>query len=137
MLAKIESFFGDLTTNIGLLVLRIGAGGLMLTAHGWGKLMSYGERMDSFPDPLGVSSPVSLALVVGAEFFCAGAIVVGAFTRLACIPLIITMLVAAFIIHADDPWNKKEFALLYVVPYLGLFFTGGGSFSVDKVLMRR
>lgn len=137
MLTKIESLFGSFASNIGLLVLRLGAGGFMLTGHGWGKLTGFGEHMNSFPDPLGISSPVSMALAVGAEFFCSALVMMGAATRLACIPLAITMLVAVFIIHADDPWGKKELALMYLVPWITLFLTGPGAFSVDRVLLKR
>jgi putative oxidoreductase len=47
------------------------------------------------------------------------------------IPLAITMIVAAFIVHADDPFGKKELALLYLSGCLTLIFTGAGKFSVD------
>jgi putative oxidoreductase len=56
---------------------------------------------------------------------------------LAAIPPLITMLTAAFIIHAADPWAKQEFALLYAVAYLTLIFTGAGRYSLDYLLMRR
>ena len=46
------------------------------------------------------------------------------------------MLVAAFIVHGEDPFQKKEFALLYAVPFLMLIFTGAGAFSVDARLKR-
>jgi putative oxidoreductase len=137
LVARIENLFGGITLNFGLLILRVGFGGFMLVAHGWNKLMTFSERMDSFPDPLGVGSPVSLALAVGAEVVCSALVVAGAFTRLACIPLIVTMLVAALLIHADDPWEKKELAILYLVPFVALFFTGAGALSIDRILMRR
>jgi putative oxidoreductase len=47
------------------------------------------------------------------------------------------MLVAAFIIHADDPFRKQEFALLYAVPYLTLILTGGGKFSIDALIFKK
>lgn len=119
-------------TSLGLLLLRIGAGGAMLFGHGWGKLTGFAELSERFPDPLGLGSPaLSLGLAVFAEAFCAAAAMVGFATRFAAVPLVITMLVAALVIHGDDPWAKKELALLYVVPFLTLVFTGAGKFSVD------
>ena len=119
-------------TSLGLLLVRLGAGGMMLAGHGWAKLASFGEMADRFPDPLGLGSPTaSLALAIFSEFFCAAALVVGFATRFAAVPLAVTMLVAAFAIHADDPWAKKELALLYAVPFITLVFTGAGKFSVD------
>jgi putative oxidoreductase len=47
------------------------------------------------------------------------------------------MLVAAFIVHATDPFfSKKEFALVYALYYLGLACTGPGRFSLDHMLRR-
>jgi len=127
----------SLLQGVGLLLLRLGAGGMMLAGHGWGKLTSFSERAGDFPDPLGVGSALSMALAVFAECFCAALVVVGAATRLAALPLVVTMLVAAAVVHADDPWAKKEFALIYLVPFLTLAFTGAGPFSLDAVPWRR
>lgn len=125
------------TTSLGLLVLRVWVGLFMAFAHGWIKLTSFGERADQFPDPLGVSSPVSMGLAVFAEFFCALALALGLATRAAVIPLIITMFVAAFVIHGLDPWAKKEFALLYAAPFVALLISGPGKYSLDSLFVRK
>ena len=70
--------------SLGLLLLRVSVGGMMLLAHGWGKLTSFAERSSSFPDPLGVGSSLSMALATGAEAFCALAVILGFATRWAC-----------------------------------------------------
>lgn len=123
--------------SYGLLLLRVGAGGLMAGAHGLDKLLTFTEKAASFGDPLGVGSTASLALAVFAEFFCAIAVALGLFTRFAAVPLVITMGVAAFIVHADDPFSKKELALLYGIPFLALVLTGPGDYSLDRLLRRR
>lgn len=123
--------------SAGLLVLRLASGGFMLVFHGWGKLMNFGTRLDTFGDPLGIGSPLSLTLTVFAEFFCSLGLIMGFKTRAAAVPLLITMLVVATVVHADDPWNKKEFALLYAIPFLTLIFTGGGKYSLDAKWFRK
>ncbi len=124
----------ETTTSIGLLILRLGVGLMMLMAHGWGKLVGFGDLASRFPDPLGVGSTTSLILAVFAEVICSLLLIVGLGTRFAAVPLLITMLVAAFVVHADDPWGKQEFALLYAIPFLTLIFTGGGRFALDTVV---
>ena len=119
--------------SLGLLLLRLGFGGLMLT-HGIPKLMNYATLATQFPDPLGVGSQVSVLLAIGAEVGCASLLILGLFTRLATIPLIITMLVAAFIVHGGDPLSKKEAAITYLIPYLVLLLTGPGRFACDRWL---
>lgn len=121
----------DSLRNWGLLILRVGVAALMLFGHGFDKLVNFSDKAANFPDPIGVGAALSLALAVFAEFFCSVAIGFGFATRLATIPLIITMITAAFVIHADDPWGRKELAILYMIPYLALLFTGAGKFSID------
>ena len=118
-------------TDVGVLVLRLFFGLTMAFAHGLPKLSGFGDMMNTFPDPIGLGSPIALGLAVFAEFFCALAVAVGLFTRLNTIPLIITMFVAAFIIHGDDPFKKMELALCFLAAYVGIFCTGGGKYSVD------
>ena len=127
---------GKVAAAIGLLVLRIGFGGLMAFQHGWSKLTGFSAMAESFPDPLGVGHMASLALVVGAEFFCALLLVAGLLTRVAAIPLIINMAVAVFMIHGADPLEKKELALLYLIPYVTIFLCGPGAISIDGLIRK-
>jgi putative oxidoreductase len=113
----------------GLLLLRLTSGGLMLT-HGLPKLIGFSEKMESFPDPIGLGSPFALTLTVLAEVLCAALLILGVKTRLVVIPLAITMFVAAFVIHAADPLQKKELAIMYLSAYLALFLAGGGKFQL-------
>lgn len=103
----------------------------MLFGHGWPKWASWAEKADSFPDPLGVGTVASLGLAVFAEFFCSALVAVGAATRLAVVPLIATMAVAAFVVHGADPWADKEGAVMFLIPFVTLLLTGPGRLSVD------
>ena len=125
-----------MNTNIGLLILRVVTGIMMLVAHGWPKLSNFSNIANSFADPIGLGPTVSLILAIFAEFFCSLAVIVGIKTRIAVIPLIVTMLVAVVIVHGDDPWSKKEFGILYLVPFVTLLFTGSGKFSIDAFLKK-
>ena len=123
--------------DAGLLLLRLFAGGLMLVMHGLPKLLSFGDLLDSFPDPLGVGSAASLTLAVFAEVLCALAVVLGIGTRAAAVPLLVTMLVAAFIVHGADPWSKKELALVYAGMFATLVLLGGGRWRVKMSKLDR
>lgn len=99
--------------------------------HGIPKLMGFTERMDKFSDPFGIGSVASLALCVFAEFFCTVFVVVGAFTRIMVIPVIINMAVIVFIIHGGEPLKERELAVFYLLIFTSVFFAGPGKYSLD------
>jgi putative oxidoreductase len=121
--------------DLGLLLIRLAVSGFMLT-HGYPKLVHFAERAERFSDPLGIGSTASLSLVVFAEFFCSILLFLGLFTRFALVPLMVTMAVVVFVVHGDDPFGDKEKALLFLIPYLGLFLTGPGHWSLDRMLKK-
>ena len=105
--------------------------GLWIFRHGFDKLTSFSEKMDFFPDPLGIGSTLSLGLATFAEFFCGILLVIGCFTRFAAFNLLTTMLVAGLVFHATDPFAKKELALLYAAGFFYFLLAGGNRFSMD------
>jgi putative oxidoreductase len=125
------------TSTMPLTIIRIASGFLMLTLHGWGKFERFSALSQVFPDPLGIGSPASLVLVVFAEVVCATLLVLGIATRLATIPLMITMMVAAFIIHADDPISKIELPIMYLIMYLAVFIGGPGKYALNISFFQR
>ncbi len=123
--------------NLMLLVLRVATGAFMLT-HGIGKFIKLvGDQPIKFSDPLGVGITASLSLAVFAEVFCSILLMLGLATRLAAVPLLITMLVAAFISHANDGFGKQELPLLYSLVYLTIAFFGAGKISLDNWIYRK
>ncbi|HMQ06082.1 MAG TPA: DoxX family protein [Saprospiraceae bacterium] len=123
-------------SDIGKLILRLGMGALMLT-HGYPKLLRlFSGQEIKFSDPLGIGALPSLIFAVFAEVICSVAIMIGFKTRWASIPVIITMLTIFFVIHADDPFKRKELALAYAVTFIVIYFIGPGKYSVDQKLNR-
>jgi len=123
----------DLVNSIGLLVLRLGAGSLLLCGHGWGKLISADAKASAFANPIGLGPVPSFWLVVFAEVVCTSLVMVGFLTRLSTLPILGFLTVAGFIQHAHDPWPRRELAFLYAVPFLALLMTGAGRFSLDAM----
>lgn len=116
-----------------LLSLRILFGVLLLT-HGIQKWANFSEMSGSFPDPMGVGSNISLGLAIFAEVACSIGFIFGAFYRLVLIPMIFTMGMAFFVIHAGDPFAAKELAFAYGMVYFIMFLAGPGKFSLDRML---
>ena len=123
--------YTDTGFNIALLLLRGVFGFTMFINHGVPKLMQYSSRSQSFYDPFGIGSEWSLILVLFAELFCSILLLLGLFTRLALIPLLITMGVILFMLNKGKAFSESEMALIYGVVYMVIMIVGPGKYSVD------
>ncbi|MGB3343795.1 MAG: DoxX family protein [Aequorivita sp.] len=117
--------------NLGLLLLRLGFGGLMLT-HGIPKFLKLISGDFTFGDPIGIGAPASLILAVMGEMVFPILVIIGFKTRLAAIPVILTMIIAGFIVHANDPFGVKEMSFLYLIGFSAIALLGAGKYSIDK-----
>ena len=118
------------TFNVAMLLLRFGVGVLMIN-HGYDKLIHFSAMKADFMNFLGLGNSISLTLVVFAEFFCSLFIIIGLFTRLSVVPLIITMAVALFMVFKGDVFGKGELPALYLAAYVVVLLLGPGKISVD------
>jgi putative oxidoreductase len=131
--------------DIGLLLLR--ALGLMISVgHGWGKMFHAGgfgptQQFVQGVRELGLPAPTFLAWCAALAEFVGGLLIAaGLLTRPMALMLTINMLVAILGVHLNDPLfmtgkgGAKEPALLYLIPFVALLFTGPGRFSLDWLL---
>ena len=119
--------------DFGLLAVRLLSGGMMLT-HGIPKFdRLFGEGPVKFADPFGLGPEISLAMVLFAEVGCSLLVMLGFKTRWATLPLLFTMLMAAFYAHGNDPFSDKELSLLFFTLFLSVLISGGGRYSVDHI----
>ena len=119
-----------------LLAIRVFVGVAMLT-HGFPKLMMLLSGKIEFMNFLGIGEKTSLILTVLAEVLCSLFVLLGLFTRFSVVPLIITMLVAALMVHGNDPFAKQEMSLLYLFHYILIFIAGPGNISIDRMISRK
>ncbi|MCO6460628.1 MAG: DoxX family protein [Saprospiraceae bacterium] len=119
--------------NIFLALFRIVVPALMLFGHGLPKLLKYIESGQvQFGDPIGIGVNLSFFLVLFAEVICSILIILGFKTRLATIPLIVTMLVVIFVVKLNDSLSDKETPILYLTSFALIYFLGGGKYSIDN-----
>jgi putative oxidoreductase len=119
--------------SFALLIFRITLGGLVIP-HGYDKLMSFASKSSTFNNPYHLGHSTSMALVIFAEFFCGALITMGLFTRLACIPLIISMATAETYVHHWRIFSDGEHAALFLGCFITLLFTGPGKASLDRLI---
>lgn len=119
--------------NLAMLLLRA-VSAILIMPHGYNKLVHFSEYIPKFINFLGLGSNISLSLVIFAEFFCALFLIIGLFTRLVVIPLIIAMSVALFKAHNGEIFGDGEHAALYACCFITILLCGPGKISVDGML---
>jgi putative oxidoreductase len=148
-----------LLDDIALVLLRLSGLGLAL-AHGYGKVLAlatgHGERFISGVESLGFPLPGLFAWAAAlAEFLGGLCVALGLGTRVAAAFAGFAMFVAAFVRHQAHlhllvtvgamqaseetlrSWGNPELALVYLLAFGTLALTGGGRFSLERVLPGR
>jgi putative oxidoreductase len=145
--------------DLALVILRLSGLGLAL-AHGYGKIMAlstgHGDGFIAGVGSLGFPLPGLFAWAAALSEFLGGlCVALGLGTRVAAASAGVTMFVAAFVRHhalqkllvmigamkvSEDTvrsWGSPEMALVYLLVFAGLVLTGGGRFSLDRLLPGR
>lgn len=139
LLSILRLEFAPKSVDLALLALRVWLGLSMLLLHGRHKLMGFLQMADSFPDPLGVGSTLSLMMAVTGEVIGSVLLVLGLLTRLGAVMGIATMGVAFFLVHerALSGQHSGEMAFIYLAGFVTVLLAGGGRFTVDSAMGRR
>jgi putative oxidoreductase len=112
--------------------------GIVFAESGWGKLQHL-PRVIAFFTELGIPAPsIQAPFVAGVELVGGLLIFLGLFTRIAALPLSVTMLVAIATAKMGDVHSIGEFAGLTEVAYfvllMWLAWEGAGRVSFDALL---
>jgi putative oxidoreductase len=126
--------------DVGLLILRLGFGGMFAIQHGWGKIVEGPDgwtKLGASMGLLGVSfSPVFWGFMSAfAEFVGGLCIASGLFFRLMCAMLTFNMFVAAMV-HYHNSSMRPTIAVpiqMGVIAFC-LLLTGAGNLSLGKLL---
>lgn len=122
--------------DFALLVLRVFTGISLAFAHGFGKVQNP-EQIISGAEGMGFPVPILFGWsAILSEFLGGILLALGLLTRPAALFIGITMAVAAFVHHSADPFAKKELALLYLGVMILFLCTGGGQFSIDRLVRK-
>jgi len=141
---------GGTDGNIGYLLLRVFTG-VALLSHGWPKLMAGVERWEGLGGVMGGIGVPGPAVFWGfmaafAESIGAIMLAIGLLVPVAAFLIAVTMTVAAFVGHANDPFflvnatqpgRAKELALLFLFIAILFMLKGAGRYSVDRFLPQK
>lgn len=126
--------------DLGLTLLRAIVGVVFL-AHGYQKFFVWGiGGVTGAFTQMGIPAPhISACLAASAELFGGLALLLGLLTRLAAIPVAITMIVAILQVHLKGGFfapQGVEYPLTLLVANMALIVAGGGAFALDNVIFK-
>ncbi|HKR67063.1 MAG TPA: DoxX family protein [Thermoanaerobaculia bacterium] len=145
MFRKLTQTNPDLTLTVLRVVL-----GVVMFAHGAQKMLGwfggYGftGTMGFFTGTMGIPAPFAFLAIV-AEFFGGLGLILGLFSRVASLGIIVTMLTAAFMVHVPTffmNWNGTqkgegfEYHLIAVAIGVAILIKGSGAFSLDRAIAK-
>jgi putative oxidoreductase len=73
----------------------------------------------------------------GSEFVAGAMLLLGLFTRIACLIIIGTFCYIAFFIGAGKIWMDDQYAFLFVIFGILFFFTGPVKWSLDNIIFKK
>ena len=79
---------------------------------------------------------MSLSLIIFAELVCGILLILGLFTRFACIPIIIGMSVVVFVASNADIFGQGERGMMYLAATVMVLFCGPGRISIDGMMRK-
>jgi putative oxidoreductase len=132
----LSTAYSDGAFNFALLVQRVATGLLLLIGHGLPKISGFHELAGSFYDPLRIGHRLSLILVILAELFCSMFIILGLFTRIAALIIVINLSVAVFIHDHGMPLKNVELGALFLTSVFTILILGPGRVSVDGMMSK-
>jgi putative oxidoreductase len=137
---EIEDPYQPVATTLGQTILRIVLG-VILTAHGWQKVMDYGAWRAQVAE-LGIPAPEIMApLALAGELLGGLGLVFGLLTRIAAFGAFCVMAVAITTVHLKNGLFAQnggfEFPLILASAAVLFLAAGPGPVSLDTYLRRR
>ena len=128
------------TDSAALLVARLTVG-VLFVSTGWGKVNNLAKVTDFFTE-LAIPMPgLNAVLASYAELICGFLLVIGLASRLASVPLVVTMVIAILTAKRSELHSVPDlFGFVewtYLVILLVIFALGPGKIALDTLLQRR
>ena len=126
--------YSDNAFNFALLVQRVVTGLMLLIMHGLPKISHFSEQSGTFFDPLHIGHRNSLILVILSEVFSAMLLILGLFTRIVALIIVLELAIIVFMFHQGQPLKTTEIGIIYLTSVFTILIVGPGRVSVDGMM---
>ncbi len=133
----LSASYSKTSHHLATLALRLSLGLVMVIGHGWTKVTHFSDMQDRFVDFMSLGPQISLILAIIGEFVCSLLLILGLFTRIAAILLIINMLVAISVAHNWAIIEEAQLPFIFLAGYFSLLLLGPGKLSLDGLMNRK
>lgn len=120
----------DTALHVGLLFLRLTGSALLIAVHGLPKVLHYSQELPRIEDPFHMGAAPTLLLAILSETLCPLLVALGVLTRLACLPIVATLLVAMLVVHPDWSLADGQFGWMLLIIFTTVLIAGPGRFSI-------
>ncbi|RKU02064.1 LysR family transcriptional regulator [Burkholderia sp. Nafp2/4-1b] len=124
-------------TDLGLLFLRVSASLLLIVVHGLPKVIHYTSEAAAIEDPFHLGRTLSILFAIFAELVCPIFMIVGLWTRVAALPVMIVTIVALVFVHPDWSLRDGQFAWMLLILFGTVAIAGAGRYALPNVVRRR
>lgn len=121
----------NIALHAGLLFLRVAGSALLIAVHGLPKVLHYSQELTRIEDPFHMGAAPTLLLAILSETLCPLLIALGVLTRLACLPIVATLLVAMLVVHPDWSLADGQFGWMLLIIFTTVLIAGPGRFSIS------
>ncbi|MNE38235.1 hypothetical protein D3C80_1321280 [compost metagenome] len=120
----------------GMLLFRIVVSIQLIIVHGLKKVGIGTDFRESVPNPLDFPCWFMESFVIASNLVFPLFVIVGYYTRLATIPILLVTLSGYFIVHWNEPLLISDVPFMYSLSFLLIAFCGPGKYSFDNFLRK-
>ncbi|OYQ32081.1 DoxX family protein [Flavobacterium cyanobacteriorum] len=120
-----------LNFDVAMLLFRVAVSVQLIVVHGLKKIGVGTGIAETVPNPFGLPEALNQYFAIASNLVFPLFVIIGLFTRLACLPVLAVTLSGYFVVHWNDPLLVKDVPFMYSLCFLFIAAVGGGRYSVD------
>lgn len=120
--------------DLSILVFRVVISIQLIVVHGLKKIGIGTDMAEKVPNPFHFPELINQTFAICSNILFPLFVIVGFYTRLATIPILIVTLSGYFIVHWNDTLLQSDIPFMYSMAFLLIAFTGAGKYSIDSKL---